>query len=305
MKASIIIATYNRGEVLAQTISMALAQDFDDYEVIVVDQTAPPSVDPRAYAQYGDRIRFLWLPRRGVTLARNAGVLAARGEIAILVDDDVVFGPDYVACHVRRYDSPSVGGVTGLTSAPRLGCDEEILAEMRTLYSLGAIPANGLATVDWTVGCNCSYRRSLILEAGLYDERFRTICDDSDMSVRVRQLGYRLLLDASFRLVHLELRSGGSRNRDPRWNEREIDQMQACLYFFVKHRRFMGHRHVVRKTWEVYRKYALNRTIFSRGAGVLLNRQLAYLGALVQAFRWSAASDHATVADPVVAAPSH
>ena len=288
MKASIIIATYNRGEVLADTIAMALAQDFDDYEVIVVDQSSPLSVDPAAYAQYGDRIRFLTLSRPSMPGARNAGVLAARGGIVIFIDDDVVFGPEFVASHVSRYDDSSIGGVTGLTCPARLSTDEEILAETRTLYSLATIPADGLATVEWLVGCNCSFRRSLVLEAGLYDGRFKSLCDDSDMSVRVRQLGYRLLLDTGFRLVHLELQSGGARNRDPRWNEREMDQMQSCLYFFVKHRRFMGLPHVAEKTWQIYRKHALNRGILSRGTRAVLSRQLAFLSAVVQAFRWSA-----------------
>jgi GT2 family glycosyltransferase len=288
MKVSLIIPTYNRGEVLANTIDMALAQDYPDYEVIVVDQSTSPSVNANQYARYGDRIRFLTLPRPSMPGARNAGVMAAHGEIVIFIDDDVVFGSDFVAGHVRGYDDPSVGGVTGLTCPARCTNDEEVMAEMCTLYALKAIPPAGTADVEWVVGCNSSYRRSLLLEAGLYDERFKSQCDDSDISVRVRQSGHRLLLDTRFRLIHLELKSGGARNRDPRWNERELDHMQSSLYFFIKHRHFIGFRQVVKESWWIYRKYGLNSRILRHGARAALKRQFAYVAAVARAFFWSA-----------------
>lgn len=299
MKVSLIIPTYNRGEILADTIDMALAQNHPDYEVIVVDQSSSPSVNADRYARYGDRIRFLTLPRPSMPGARNAGVMAARGEIVIFIDDDVVFGSDFVAGHLRGYDDPSVGGVTGLTCPARCTTEEEVTAEMCTLYALKAFPPAGVADVEWVVGCNSSYRRSLLLEAGLYDERFKSLCDDSDISVRVRQRGHRLLLDTRFRLIHLELKSGGARNRDPRWNERELDHMQSCLYFFIKHRRFIGLRQVVRESWRIYRKYGLNGRILTHGARAALKRQFAYVGAVARAFRWSIAPTRPAAIDTV------
>src|ERR1700733_2038251 len=102
---SVIIATYNRGEVLCDTVAMALAQDYPDFEVIVVDQTPEPPAMVREFVKAaGDRLRYVRREIPNLPAARNTGIRIARGEIVVFIDDDVIIGPEYVTAHVRLYE---------------------------------------------------------------------------------------------------------------------------------------------------------------------------------------------------------
>ena len=76
---SAIIAVYNGEECVARAIDSVLAQQFESFEVIVVDD-ASRDATPRVLAGYGDRIRVIRRKRnRGLAAARNRGVDRAHG----------------------------------------------------------------------------------------------------------------------------------------------------------------------------------------------------------------------------------
>jgi GT2 family glycosyltransferase len=291
MTASLIIPTYNRGEVLCETIAMALAQNYTDYEVIVVDQT--PSVDLKVQAyieSVSDRVRYYRLSTPNLPAARNVGVGAAKGPIVIFIDDDVCIEQNYIALHARHYEDPSIGAVTGMTlHAPEVSA-AEVLRNARALRGTNDEAKHGEALVSWVNGGNCSYRKSAILQAGMSDERFggTAWCEDADLAVRVRHLGYKLVFDPMIKLVHLALASGGCGNREPEWTEkRDEERLQLYTFFIIKNRRILGIRALANGLVLAYRWHSLNRSILSQGVRKLLRRHVLYLACIVRAFRWS------------------
>ncbi len=133
MKASVIVATYNRQDVLCQTLSFLLAQQYPNIELIVVDQT--PSISARLsdfLRQSGDLIAYHQLNVPNLPAARNVGVMKSTGDIVIFVDDDVVVGPHFVEQHMSAYADWSVSGVTGLC-LPRAGTEQIVKMELRVL----------------------------------------------------------------------------------------------------------------------------------------------------------------------------
>ena len=73
---SVIVATYNRGATLADTIESVLKSDYPRFELVVVDQTAhyPAAVERRLRAlQERHGYRHLQLPAANLPLARNVG----------------------------------------------------------------------------------------------------------------------------------------------------------------------------------------------------------------------------------------
>jgi glycosyltransferase involved in cell wall biosynthesis len=286
MKVSIVIPSYNRGEILADTVRMALAQHYHDYEVIVVDQSPSPSLS----LQDG-RLRILHRTQPNLPAARNAGVLAARGEIIVFLDDDVVFPPDYVSLHVRHYDDPSVGGVMGFTLPPDDTNEEELFAWRCAHYGAEGPVTNGRVAVSRAIGGNTSYRRSLLFEAGLSDERYGGSgwYEDIDLSIRVRHHGHRLIFDSGIRLLHLALPSGGCQNRDPKLQgQREFEHVRYFCYFNLKNRNILGYSEVSKSLWRTYREYALNQSVIRAGVRHTLTRQVSYFKGLAQALWWSA-----------------
>jgi hypothetical protein len=107
---SIIIPTYNRCGLLRESLDSVLAQEFTDYEVIVVDDGSQDDT-PAIVAQYGGRVRLLSQCNRGPGPARNRGVEAARGEYVAFLDSDDLLFPWSLRCYAEaivRHDRPSV-----------------------------------------------------------------------------------------------------------------------------------------------------------------------------------------------------
>ena len=100
---TIIIPMYNREWFIARAINSCLNQDFEDFEVIVVDDgSTDGSVEVvRGFAD--PRIRLTCLPdNRGVSVARNAGIDQARGEWVVPLDSDDELTPGaLLTMHLR------------------------------------------------------------------------------------------------------------------------------------------------------------------------------------------------------------
>ena len=80
-------------------------------EVIVVDNTG--GVPPTAAVAAKMGARLVREPRRGLSRARNAGAVAATGDIVVFVDDDAVPTTNWLDGYLRAFSDPSVSAATG------------------------------------------------------------------------------------------------------------------------------------------------------------------------------------------------
>jgi peptidoglycan/xylan/chitin deacetylase (PgdA/CDA1 family) len=201
MKISIVIPTYNGRNVLARTFPAVLQQEVapGDYEVVVVvdgstDGTAEfvRKLDPAC------ALHVVEQPNRGPGAARNAGIKAARGELVLLLDDDMRCDPDlarrHIAAHQRARSSLVFGPVrVAPESRPGLATDwmrenlERYFAEIRALGPHSPFRL-------W-VHSNCSARRDVLLASGGYDESFRWAHEDADLAIRLWQSGVRFVFE--------------------------------------------------------------------------------------------------------------
>ena len=90
MKVSIIIPVYNKEQYLRPCLTSALSQDFEDYEVIAVDDGSTDSsgriCDEKASKD--SRLRVIHTENAGVTAARRRGMEDAKGEFVMFCDSD-------------------------------------------------------------------------------------------------------------------------------------------------------------------------------------------------------------------------
>ncbi len=89
---SVVIPTFNRAQSVGKAIDSVLAQTFQDFEVIVVDDGSKDDT-ARILAGFGDGIRFISQENQGVSAARNAGIRLARGKWVAFLDSDDEWHP--------------------------------------------------------------------------------------------------------------------------------------------------------------------------------------------------------------------
>lgn len=87
-KLSVIIPTYNRLPMLKEAVDSVLTQDFEDMELIIVDDGSTDGT-AEEIKRYGGRVKFIQhSENKGVSTARNRGVLQARGKLIAFLDSD-------------------------------------------------------------------------------------------------------------------------------------------------------------------------------------------------------------------------
>jgi glycosyltransferase involved in cell wall biosynthesis len=183
---SVIIPTYESADCVAEATSSALNQSPAPIEVIVVDDGSTD--DPTAaLSSVRDRITIVRQPNRGLSAAKNAGLVRASGEFVTILDADDVFLP-------RRLEA--------LTYLAELRPDLDILTtdayvtsagkHIRRFYSTVHRFAADDQEIEILKRCfllgNAAVRRELLLEIEGFDESLRR-AGDWDCWIRLFRCG--------------------------------------------------------------------------------------------------------------------
>jgi GT2 family glycosyltransferase len=234
---SVVISTYNRSGALDSTLMALARQDLepDRYEVLVIDDGSTdetPSALARIETPYELRT-FRLDTNRGVSAGRNVGLRAARGRYVILLSDDLVVGSTFIATHVRTLerfaDAWIVGGFAQLEdlSATPFGRYVSVLEQSFQTARIAAQLEDGVWEMTTPTARNLSLRRGDLERTGLFDEQFRTTCEDQDLAERARVLGIRFLYTSEIECIHND--HAADLHRYCRFQERgAADSVRLC-----------------------------------------------------------------------------
>jgi len=109
-KVSIIIPAYNIADFISETLESVLAQTSGDYEIILINDGSPDSVDfEKVLEPFLENIVYLKISNVGAGAARNYGIEHSRGELIAFLDGDDVWCPEYLESQIKflelnRYD---------------------------------------------------------------------------------------------------------------------------------------------------------------------------------------------------------
>lgn len=113
---SVVLATRDRPELLTRALASVVAQRYEEWELIVVDDGTDPGTRAVAEAVEDERLHLVEGPQRGLGAARNAGLDRAKGEVVCYLDDDNVMHPAWLhaVAHVfsERDDVDVAYGIT-------------------------------------------------------------------------------------------------------------------------------------------------------------------------------------------------
>ena len=88
MKISMIMGTLNRKKLMERAVESILSQSHGDFEIIIIDQSDETNND---IASKDERIRYIHIEEKGLSLARNIGINMASGDVIGLMDDDATY----------------------------------------------------------------------------------------------------------------------------------------------------------------------------------------------------------------------
>jgi glycosyltransferase involved in cell wall biosynthesis len=174
-RVSIVIPVYNGANYLRQAIDSALAQTSDDYEVIVVnDGSRDGGATAEIARSYGDRIRYVEKENGGVSSALNRGIAEMRGQWFCWLSHDDRYLPGKIAAQLAFLDrNPEVRIA---------GCNFELIDDEGSVTSvfrehLGVVHTGREVMTSWIYGCGLMTHRSVLEQAGRFNESNRTTQD--------------------------------------------------------------------------------------------------------------------------------
>lgn len=200
---SVVIPTYQRAALLDRCLSaLVTATAVADVEVVVVDDGSTD--DTAAVLQrYADRLPLTALvqPRNaGPAAARNRGVQAARADLVLFLDDDVVVTPDLLEMHLALHAEAGdpllciLGRVDwhpDLTVTPFMRWLDRSGLQFAYETWLREGPVDPPYAAFYTA--NLSVRRDLLMRVGGFDERFPyPAYEDMELAFRLSQQGLRM-----------------------------------------------------------------------------------------------------------------
>ncbi len=184
----VVIPTLGRPSLQVCLDALADASGPLPRQVVLADdrRDTPEPLPARIPAAIAERTVIVTLQGRGPASARNAGWRAAEpAEWVVFLDDDVRVGPrwrDRLIADLTGQPA-QVAGVQGMIEVPLPA------GRQPTDWERGTA---GLATARW-ITADMAYRRSALLAAGGFDERFpRAFREDADIALRLLDQGWEL-----------------------------------------------------------------------------------------------------------------
>ena len=228
MTLTVIIPTYNRSACVAENLARLGEQDRPPEQVIVVDASLDHDTEDVA----ADFPAVLYLRneagRGNLPSSRNLGLRHATGEIVAFLDDDAYAHSGWAMNLRASYADESVAGVAGraLNNQPgeeQHGVDQigRFLPNGHTTGHFAADPGR-IVEVDHMIGCNMSFRASVLAHLGGFRDDMRpgpfSLCEDTEICTRAGLLGYRFIFNPAVCADHIGARQTGGRRFTPKYD---------------------------------------------------------------------------------------
>jgi glycosyltransferase involved in cell wall biosynthesis len=178
---SVIIPTYNRGWIIKEAIDSVLAQDYVNFELIVVDDGSTDDTHD-ILNSYQKNFLVLRQNNKGVSAARNRGFAAASGRFIAFLDSDDIWLPQKLSQQVDFFQS-NPDALICQTEEIWIRNNVRVNPKKRHKKPSGMIfePSLSLCLVSPSA---VMIKKNLFEEVGLFDETLPA-CEDYDLWLRV------------------------------------------------------------------------------------------------------------------------
>jgi biofilm PGA synthesis N-glycosyltransferase PgaC len=189
---TVLIPAFNEEAVIATGVRAALASDYPELELIVLDDGSTDGTAAVARAAGDERCEVLRDPvNRGKAEQLNTGFRRARHELVVVTDADAHLHPHAIRHLVARIESSpllaAVAGAPHVTNRTRLICAMQVM-EAASIIGLIRRTQSLTGRVGTVAGVLGIFRRERVLAVGGYDGRMAT--EDIDLTWRLLMAGW-------------------------------------------------------------------------------------------------------------------
>lgn len=212
---AVVICTHNRLGELRECLE-SLTQQALVTEAVVVD-SAPEKPCEELVRSFEPRIgglRYCCVDEPGLSLARNAGLLATTAEIVAFIDDDAVALPGWDRAMLDCFAEHPGAGCVGGACNPRFDGVRPAwlsarLLQLASITRWGDEPRRPRSSAEWPFGANMAFRRAALERVGAFSLALGRkgsgsllSGEDSDMVRRVLTAGWEVWLEPRAAVLH-------------------------------------------------------------------------------------------------------
>jgi glycosyltransferase involved in cell wall biosynthesis len=193
---AVIIPTLNRYIYLKDVLNDLEKQDYDNFEVVVVDQSSPFQED--FYKQFKLNLNVIHQKERLLWTARNNAVKSTTAEYLLFFDDDSRVDTNWISDHLKCLEY--------------FDCDISAGVSLATVGMKVPESYSYFRWADQFDSGNAMVKRSVFKEIGLFDEQYnRQRMGDGEFGIRAYLNGYKSISNPHASRVHLKVSDGGLR----------------------------------------------------------------------------------------------
>ena len=249
MKLSFIIITWNGKKLISDCLeSIRSYVNRQDVEILVVDNGSTDGTIEFLKSRYPSVRLFQQSENRGVAVARNIALKAAKGDFLFIIDNDLLLNDIAVDGLLRYIEANPDVGICGCLLRDAHGNIQPsakkypgILTKMRNIlrpgkynYSYDLQSCKEPFQPVYIIGACQLIRRTAFEQVGFLDEHIFYGPEDADFCLRMHALNWKVVFVPNFDMVHYCQRVTNKRL----FSALGLKHLHGLLYFYWKYKRF-------------------------------------------------------------------
>ena len=190
---SVIVPAYNEEKSIGRTIESLLGQDYQNFEVLVVDDGSEDRTLEIAKGFEGTKVRVIHQENMGKAEALNTGIRSAIGEVVLTVDADTRLNPGALGALAAKFSADQrLGALSGnvKVDTPRGLLQRLQEVEYTTGIGLTRKGQSMLASVMIVPGPIAAFRKNAVEKVSYFSSH--TFAEDFDMTLAILRARYRV-----------------------------------------------------------------------------------------------------------------
>ena len=197
---SIVVCTYNRSKFILNCLRSLAKQTLDkeNFEIIVVDNNSTDD-SSRIINDFIEQhpqlaCRYVFVAHKGLAFARNQGTAHTKYDVVSFIDDDTETTPEFAQAIFNFMQlHPEAAGLGGrvlplFSESARPAWISGYLDGFLGVVDHGAPARHYVRGMKYPAGCNMTYRKSMIIQAGGFDNRLTFRSDDKQIYYSIKKM---------------------------------------------------------------------------------------------------------------------